>query len=386
MRIVYILSGSRLQDGSTKSFLLLLEGAIACGYECLVILPNKEGVYESLKDKCDVRIIKYRFNASDIKHCFIGNILSWCKWKRRQLINYIASFRLHKLCKIFNPDLIHSNSSIINIGYLVAKRMEIPHITHFREYGDLDFGKDIKNLSSQLRYKKNYSISITLSIANYRNLINNRCKIIYNGICGTDEFRYSDNKGKYILYAGRIQETKGIVDLVESYIDYFKEVQNPLDLYIAGDYLIPEGVGIKERINLLLERNQIGNSVKWLGDVDNISQFMYNAYVTVVPSFKEGFGRVMPEAIANGSLVIGRNTGGTKEQFDNGVKLSGKEIGLRFEDKISLTNLLVEVSNNGIQYYKSMIDTAQNVVRTLYSKESYVNEILNYYKTILNII
>lgn len=40
----------------------------------------------------------------------------------------------------------------------------------------------------------------------------------------------------------------------------------------------------------------------------------------IVPSPFEAFGLITAEAMFNKCLVIGRDTAGTKEQFDNGQK------------------------------------------------------------------
>ena len=42
----------------------------------------------------------------------------------------------------------------------------------------------------------------------------------------------------------------------------------------------------------------------------------------------------------NHCLVIGRNTAGTKEQFDNGLDQTGEEIGLRFDSDLELKTLM----------------------------------------------
>ena len=62
----------------------------------------------------------------------------------------------------------------------------------------------------------------------------------------------------------------------------------------------------------------------------------------IVPSIFEGFGFITAEGMANGCVVLGRNTAGTKEQFDNGVKMTGKEIGVRFIDD----NEMLQIKRN----------------------------------------
>lgn len=383
MRIVFILSGARIQDGSTKSFLILLDGVVKAGHECMVILPGKGALFDYLTNKSiKVKCLPYRFNASDIGKTRVDQIQNWIKWKRRQFINYIASYRLLNICKQFIPDIIHSNTSINNIGFLVAKRLEIPHITHIREYGDIDFNKSIHNIDFQLNYKMNFSIAITKSIASYRKLCNDNFAVIYNGICGEDEIRFNHQKKSYFLYVGRVQMTKGIKDLIVAYIDYSKMVCNPLPLFIAGDYNFTEGKQLRDELVIRLDKANLGHNVIWLGEVSNIGEYMYDATVTVIPSYNEAFGRVMPEAITNGCLVIGRDSAGTKEQFDNGLELSSGEIGLRFKDNAELTKHLYDVSCNGIEFYYPMIRRGQSVIKKIYTRENYISSILKFYNKV----
>ena len=385
MRIVYVLSGSRFRDGSTKSFLVLLRAVIAAGHECFVILPGKGSLYDYLKkSNINVRYLSYRFNAIDLKRNGKVSFFNWLKWKRRQVINHLASRKLLKLCRQFSPDLIHSNTSANNIGYIAAKKLNIVHITHFREYGELDFAKKITNLDKQLAYKRNYSISITKGIAEYRSLSKLTSKVIYNGILDEKDLRFTELKENYILYVGRIQETKGVRDLICAYINYTKSLDNPLCLYLAGDYNFHEGERLKNEFALMLANENLTENVKWLGEVSEIQDYMYKAMVTVVPSKYEGFGRVMPEAMLNGSLVIGRNSGGTKEQFDNGLELTGEEIGLRFHNVDELTNHLTGINAYTMSDYISMICRSQQVIKSLYTKKNYSESILRLYDDLIS--
>lgn len=63
----------------------------------------------------------------------------------------------------------------------------------------------------------------------------------------------------------------------------------------------------------------IASQVVFLGMRKDIYSLMKDAMALIVPSYWEGFGFITTEAMFNGCLVIGRNTSGTKEQFDNGL-------------------------------------------------------------------
>jgi len=92
----------------------------------------------------------------------------------------------------------------------------------------------------------------------------------------------------------------------------------------------------------------------------------------------------MAEAMFQGCLVIGRNTSGTKEQFDNGMELEGDEIGLRYDTTDELAILLAEVASRPAGYYIPYINRAFVVVNNLYTQESNVCQIYDFYQYILH--
>lgn len=53
---------------------------------------------------------------------------------------------------------------------------------------------------------------------------------------------------------------------------------------------------------------------------------MNRATALIVPSPFEAFGLITAEAMFNKCLVIGKDTAGTKEQFDNGQKNTIKKL------------------------------------------------------------
>ena len=110
---------------------------------------------------------------------------------------------------------------------------------------------------------------------------------------------------------------------------------------------------------------------------------MQKARAIIIPSLNEGFGRCMPEAMFNGCLAIGRNTGGTLEQLNNGLKLTGQEIALRFDTNQQLTQHLIDVSSQPVDYYRPTLERAFQVVNQLYSSESNVNNVYHFYKQIV---
>ena len=83
------------------------------------------------------------------------------------------------------------------------------------------------------------------------------------------------------------------------------------------------------------------------------------------------------EACFMGSIVIGRNTAGTKEILE-------KTGGLTFMDTESLLARMEEVSQMPDDVYGKIVSTAQQKATRLFSTEQNVNKIYSLYNQILN--
>ncbi len=387
MKVIYVTSSTTVFGGGSKSFVNMLDGLIPYGIEPLVIFPDANGLSEVLANKnIPTKVLTYRMavypplkTAKDILW-FIPRLAG------RIFVNIKASRQLYKISQEFGAEIIHTNVSVINIGYTASRRLHIPHIWHIREYGDKDFQLYYypckKYHLRKLHLPHSYSICITKDILQYNGLQNeHQAQTIYNGVLSQTDIRFSKEKEPYFLYAGRLEVNKGISDLLDAYSIFRQQrTKSSLRLKIAGD------TSDKRHLNMLYKKVkelEIQDYVDFLGARKDILELMYKAYVTIIPSVSEGFGRVMSEAMFNGSLVVGRNTAGTKEQFDNGVKLIGKEIGLRYNTQDELVQRMCEVEDNGIEHYYPMIKYSQRIVADLYTLENHAKQMYQLYQNIL---
>lgn len=368
-----------MYGGATKSFLCLLKSVVENGSDVLVITPDRNGVYNYLVDNgIKVQALRYFFNTSPVdKREYIKSIL-------KQIINFYSSIKLFLLALHFKPNIIHSNTSVIHIGYHVAKWMHIPHIWHIREYGDKDFNLNIRGIPERLTAESNYSISITRDIARHRNVLNcNTNKVIYNGIVQDSCVSADIKREDYFLYAGRIERVKGIEDCVRAFIQFKKDTDSDTKLYIAGELTIKD-----KDLKSVLEKNIIDNNllgeVRWLGARNDIDYLMQHAKAIIIPSIYEGFGRVMSEAMSNRCIVIGRDTGGTHEQFENGIKITGSEIGFPFNNIDGLVSCLKKVLHMTEAQLESIRDNAEKTVYTLYTPKKYCSDIQDFYRMVLS--
>lgn len=387
MKILFITSSTTTHGGGSKSFLHMLKGLISYGITPLVILPDNKGLYNVLQQsgiacialKHSYRLSIYPPNKSTWKDkaLFVPRLIF------SVIINNLSCIQLLKIAKQFNPDIIHTNVSVTAIGYYVARLLHIPHIWHIREYADKDFNFHyFPSKKIQLsRYKRpnSYTICITKDIQQHHELdMWSNSAVIYNGIFSQKELFYQKHKQRYFLFAGRLEEAKGILPLIDAYADYCKEIDSPLPLHIAGS-------GTNQYMKLIqnkISQYNIQDHIVFLGMRNDILSLYREAIAIIVPSISEGFGRVTAEAMFAGCLVIGNDTAGTKEQFDIGLEITGEEIGLRYTTRKLLIQHMINVTSTPFDTFVPMILRGQKTATALYSTEQHAKHIYEFYKKI----
>lgn len=289
-----------------------------------------------------------------------------------------------ELSKQYKIDIIHTNSSAYQFGVTAARSLKIPHIWHLREYQSLDFrhshAYSLPYLKKLLHKSGNFNIAITKGIYNFYQLKEENSTIIYDGILRQNYKPKELPKEKYFLFVGRIVKEKGVFSLLNSYKDYLQR-GGTFKLILAGNY----SSKTKQIIDRLIEKHNIQNSIIFKGilPTHQIYDLMNRATALIVPSPFEAFGLITAEAMFNNCLVIGKDTAGTKEQFDNGQKKYNKEIALRFTNEQQLTTHLIELEQRHIHHYTEIIQRAYNNVSTLYSIENNAKQIEHLYTSVL---
>lgn len=380
MKLLCIASAS-YRGGATISLINTLIGLKNKGVDILVLTPTHGFLCDIMAiNSIKYEIIPMRFSVWPK----ILTVTDFIKFPGRLLkamiINKRGYNKIKKIAENWNPDIIHTNVSVINIGYKVAKKIDIPHLWHIREYGDKDF--DLKLFPSKKIYRKqlmrSYTIPITKDLQKYYGLIGKKSTVIYNGIEEPFPIEISNlKKENKILYVGRLERNKGATEIIEIFIKF---------LNFSKSYTL-EMIGscednYQKELERLIKSGGATDYIKLIGHQTDIYTRMQEAKALIVPSRCEGFGRITAEAMLNGCLVLGRNTGGTKEQFDNGKNLIGEEIGLRFNNKEELIDQIKLLTSLKDSTYYHILANAQKVVRKLYSVEQNVNHTYNFLKAI----
>ena len=123
------------------------------------------------------------------------------------------------------------------------------------------------------------------------------------------------------------------------------------------------------------------NKIIFLGYRKDVDVLMSEATALIVASQFEAFGFITAEAMFNGCVVIGKDTGGTGEQIDNMEKLAGVPSGFRFVTTQELIDAMKYVVRNPVPF-SQLQKISRNVVK-LYSSESSAKSVSDYLSVII---
>jgi len=363
--------------GSNIALLNLFEMLVPKGLEPIVVMSGSGGISEILKKRGIPQYqVKYFYSVYPRLNSFRNIMFFIPIFVRTILYNFFAVKKLTRIARNLKVDLIHTNIGPLHIGYHVAKRLGIPHAWHIREYQDLYIGYHplfsrngfIKKLNGQ----NCFPIAITKGLFDHYSMKKNAV-VIYDGVMEASRTQFIQEKMKYFLFVGRIEKEKGIKELILVFKEFAK-YNNDYKLIIAGD----GAKKFKSKISQMVIEAGIEERIVFLGFRSDINDLMARAMALIVPSKHEGFGFTTVEALFNGCLVLGMNSGGTKEIIEL------DKIGILFNDKNELLIEMKEVVKNGIEQYFPVIKKAIKVAANKYSCEKNAEDILNLYRRLLS--
>lgn len=384
MRVLYISHGGG-HEGAPIALINLIKGMLDLGVKVGVTVPQKRGFFFEEMQRLGVTVFCRRGYPSIMsKPNVSGGVLSKFKIYYEYSKTLIGVQRdMLSIIKEFKPDIVHTNTSAIDYALLGCRLTHTPHVWHVRELLDSGCGQDIfpslKLLRWKLRLPFNHCIATTKAVFEHYNM-HKQDIVVYDGVidsnmpvvCQKGIFTYP-----YFLCVGYIYKNKGQKEIIEAFVEFCK-INNTHHLVFAGKYEVNDFYYLE--CVQIAKYNQLIDRIHFLGLRTDIYRLMSSATALVIGSYFEGFGFTMVEAMYNGSLVIGRNVGGIKEQFDNGVEQTGEEIGLRYDEYSKLPTLLHDAINGD---YDDMVQRAKSVVIRNYTLQISSQRVYDYYKTIL---
>ena len=235
------------------------------------------------------------------------------------------------------PDVVHAHGIWEHVwpAFLAARAVKAgffitAHGTWQFLYDTPGFEKKIRQLKYKIYYQTlwrymvmNATAMIALNAIEtraHKALGATRISRIPNGVdCdmfspGAGQVSLEDDRlpGQFVLFAGAIQEQKGIFTLMDA-LGKLKKKGLSVPVVVAG-----EGTAMDKVRNLARQENF---SVFFKGRVERarMPYLMARAGLFILPSIDEPFATVYLESMAGGTPCVGTCTGGTPEIIDHGI-------------------------------------------------------------------
>ncbi|MCG4579507.1 glycosyltransferase family 4 protein [Clostridium cochlearium] len=279
---------------------------------------------------------------------------------------------INKVYKEFKFDLIHSHVAVPDgyAGMILNKEFKVPHVVTIH-------GQDFQNtISRNINCKKalfnvlNHIDKIITVSNKLKNVVKdenfyNKIEVVNNGIdkdyISVDKIqenyieknRINKNLIK-ILSVSNLKETKGIHINLKA-IAKLKEIYSNISYDIIGDG------EYRGKLEELIKELGLEDNVSFLGKLEHkeVIDIMKQYDIFSLPSYKEGFGMVYIEAMAQGIPVIGVKGEGIEDAIENGVNgflVERKNI----EELVKIMKFLIENPYKRIDIGKCAIKTVLN--------------------------
>ncbi len=371
-KILYIAHESGL-GGANRSLLdhLNVAGDRVCP---LVVLPSN-GPIETILIRCGIKyfVLPYKNGYGRIgehseqdKECnFIDN--------------YEAAKRLASIIESDKIDIIHSNSSVINVGAMASAMANVPHVWHVREFMEEDFGWEYwdKDLKKRLFSCASKLVCVSDAVRDaFRDKYGFESCRIYNGIavkCVNSGFE-KDNKDTF-LFAGSISENKGQMDAVLA-VKELKQRGIGVKLYIIGS----GNAQIEWVIKRFIKDNNLEKNIEMVAYCDDLSTWRRRCSFSITGSKMEALGRVTVEAMASGLIPIGTDSGGTNELIgEDGDR------GLLYEygNYKQLAEKLLSAMNLSDDIALAISSRMKMYVMDTFNTDEYARKLYEVYETVL---
>lgn len=316
MKILFITHYGAMY-GANRSMLKLIDLLKSThNVEVLVLCTSGGEIYAEAK-KHNINVIRVRYYPWMVEKQNSNRIKEHIKM---MLNHYVLLHHIINLARDFSPDIIHTNSSVTDLGRNLSKVLCIPDVWHLREFGwedyRLTYNFSTKHVANEYAHSSQLiAISNAIRKKFYNISPNSNILVIPNGVDLKTDFH---RRGKLSSDINFVQVGKLSVE--KNQITVLKAVRKLINRGIRNFKVSFVGDGTTAATDELLEysnKYDLQPFVEFLGFRDDVSEIIQSADIGLMPSLQEAFGRVTVEYMLAGLPVIGANTGGTPEIIDS---------------------------------------------------------------------
>ncbi len=352
--VLFLECGSSGQGGSFRSLKEHIEIMRDTLDKIVIVLVN-DSVFKQdyLNLGCEVIRLKHPIYSRESKYLNSYNkLFALCRRISSKLTLYFQiivekrfSSKLVQLIKKHHIDLIYLNNQPMRnfSGFIAAKKTHVALVSHIRTLHTFGFSGSFYQFIKMVQPK---FIAISHAVRTAWKAIGVEAEVIYNPVPIFIMQEYTD-KEYDVIYVGRLIAAKGIELLLDVLLELQKKY--PLKAILLGDG------PLKSTLRSKIDNQCLGDHIQLLGYKSDALQYIQKSKILVFPSWDEGLGRVVIEAMKLKTAVISTDAGGVVE-----LVMDHKN-GLVF-DKFSKSSLYAAISRL----------LADEKLRTFLTEEAYI--------------
>ncbi|MCH7407956.1 glycosyltransferase family 4 protein [Belliella sp. DSM 111904] len=319
-RILMLHSSSDLY-GASKIFLISIQALKKHGFEIDVVL-SEDGplVTEIKKEAINVHIQKLGILRR--KYFNIKGLIN------RASTLYEAHSFLGKIIESRKIDIIYSNTSAVLVGGWVAKKHNLPHVTHLHEI--IASPSWLKGfLGKVINKHSNLVIAVSKAVKDsWSDKIEpKKINLLYNGIphqpyheitSKINQDLPKESEGKILIgMIARVNHWKGQHYFIEI-AEQLSKTKSGLHFIIVGD-AFPGTEHFVDSLLRKISRSGIKEKISYLGYRTDIPEILNTLDIFILPSIlPDPLPTTVLEAMAAGKPVIATNIGGAREMVIDG--------------------------------------------------------------------
>ena len=342
--------------GAELSFLDVVKACFDCGYKISLFLPNASNK-------------RYVDELLGLVKAIIFLPLHWFTKDKKtepKIVDYLSSY-----FEMNGVELVYLNTIMLFEPYIAAKKSAVQTVTHVRELPEQDehIRELLSETASETRLRlKNWSDYFIANSEFTANWLDSPRKtfVIYNKVSTPENSIPIDIKSplKVCMLSSNLQK-KGVED-------FFRIAKQCLESNIEFNLYGP----ITNDVKIALSQYPSEN-VKIMGYVDDSYEaIIQNDVVLCLSWFQESFGRTAAEAMINGRVVVGYDSGAIPEVVgDSGILCPFKRT-----DSLAKCLMALSVAKKDLE---GLANKALLKANTMYSEAAYLSRFQKVLKEIL---
>ncbi|MCQ2520827.1 MAG: glycosyltransferase family 4 protein [Lachnospiraceae bacterium] len=358
--------------GANKALLSLLLALKERGKDVLLGIPGKGKMTKAL-EAAGIPYIICELTPWEAPYVEPISFIRKKAKRKKKIADQLAY--LYEQTKDLDIDVVHSNTSVLGTGAMLAEKLGCKHVWHIREYGWEHYGNYFFYPAKMVQdYYEKAAAVITISDA----LAENKRKKypsanivrIYDGVTLEEPVKKEDeDRIVRFIYIGYLFPMKHQMDVLKA-CDLLKQqrITNFQMIFAGGG-----GNRYEKKLKAFQKRKGLDN-VTFAGYVEKPYELLQKCDVGIIASEYEGFGLVTVEYMLHGLPVLGRKSGATPELVKDGetgvLFDSPEELAKRMEQMIEDAPLRVRLGEAGEERAKTHFSMERSVEEliTLYEK------------------